>query len=217
MSVPTMCRLVCWGMLAITPASLMAGDEAAAVVYCKGTVWLNGNAMPDSSAIQSGDLVQTTKDSVATISATGSSVIVQPESVVKFASTVVWLEQGSISVGTSNALTTSTQIATITPAAGSWTEYEATNINGMIDVLARKGNLSVNCGKETANISDGMEVMGDASGKCIKRRRKGAYPPAEGDILNSSYLKYIGAAAGGGTLIWLLWPHPKQPVSASQP
>lgn len=217
MSVSALRRFVCWGILAITPASLMAADEAAAVVYCKGTVWLNGNPMPDSSAILSGDMLQTTKDSVATISETGSSVIVQPESVVKFASSNLSLEQGSISVGTSNALVTSTAMATITPASSTWTEYEVTNVNGMVDVLARKGNLSVNCGKDSAAISDGMEVIGDASGKCRRRRRSGAYPPAEGNILNSPYLKYIGAAAGGGTLIWLLWPHPKQPVSASQP
>lgn len=217
MSVSTLRRFVCWGILAITPASLMAADEAAAIVYCKGTVWLNGNPLPDSSAILSGDMVQTTKDSVATISASGSSVIVQPESVVKFASSAVSLEQGSISVGTSNALITSTGMATITPASSTWTEYEVTDVNGMIDVLARKGNLSVNCGKDTAAISDGMEVFSDASGKCSRRRRNGAYPPADGDILKSPYLKYIGAAAGGGTLIWLLWPHPKQPVSASQP
>lgn len=217
MSVSALRRFVCWGILAITPASLMAADEAAAVVYCKGTVWLNGNPMPDSSAILSGDMLQTTKDSVATISETGSSVIVQPESVVKFASSNLSLQQGSISVGTSNALVTSTAMATITPASSTWTEYEVTNVNGMVDVLARKGNLSVNCGKDSAAISDGMEVIGDASGKCRRRRRSGAYPPAEGNILNSPYLKYIGAAAGGGTLIWLLWPHPKQPVSASQP
>jgi len=218
MSVSTLRRFVCWGMLAITPTSLMAADEAAAaIVYCKGTVWLNGNPLPDSSGILSGDMVQTTKDSVATISATGSSVIVQPESVVKFASSTLSLEQGSISVGTSNALVTSAGMATITPASSTWTEYEVTDVNGVVDVLARKGNLSVNCGKETTAISDGMEAIGDTSGKCRRRRRSGAYPPADGDILNSPYLKYVGAAAGGGTLIWLLWPHPKQPVSASQP
>ncbi|HYA23766.1 MAG TPA: hypothetical protein VEF05_06375 [Terriglobales bacterium] len=217
MSVSALRRFVCWGMLAITPTSLIAADEAAAVVYCKGTVWLNGNPLPDSSAILSGDMVQTTKDSTATITASGSSVIVQPESVVKFASSTVSLEQGSISVGTSNALVTSTVMATVTPASDTWTEYEVTDVNGVVDVLARKGNLSVNCGKETAAISDGMEVIGDASGKCTRRRRNGAYPPADGDILNSPYLKYVGAAAAGGTLIWLLWPHPKQPVSASQP
>ena len=216
-SVSALRRLVCWAMLALMPTSLMAGDQAAAVVYCKGTVWLNGNPLPDGSAILSGDMVQTTKDSVATITASGSSVIVQPESVVKFASSTLSLEQGSISVGSSSALVTSAGIATITPASSVWTEYEVTDLSGMVEVLARKGNLSVNCGKDTVSLSDGMQVVSDAAGKCKTRRRSGAYPPAGGDILNSPYLKYIGAAAGGGTLIWLLWPHPKQPVSASQP
>lgn len=217
MSVSRLRRLVCWAMLGLTPTSLLATDQAAATVNCKGTVWLNGNPLPSSSAILSGDMIQTTKDSVATITASGSSVIVQPESVVKFASSTLSLEQGSISVGSSNALITSAGIATVTPASGTWTEYEVTNQNGMVEVVARKGSLSVNCGKDTVSLSDGMQIVGDASGKCKTKRRNGAYPPAQGDILNSPYLKYIGAAAGAGTLIWLLWPHPKQPVSPAHP
>jgi hypothetical protein len=195
----------------------MATDEAGAMVYCKGTVWLNGAPLPDSTAILAGDLVQTTKDSVATITASGSSVIVQPESVVKFATNAISLEQGNISVASSTGLVTSAGIATVTPASSVWTEYEVTDMNGIVEVLARKGNIEVNCGKETTMLSDGMQVTSDGSGKCKRRRRGGAYPPASGDILNSPYLKYIGAAAGGGTLIWLLWPHPQQPVSAAQP
>jgi len=217
MSVSIVRRFVCWGMLAITPSSLTAADQAAAIVYCRGTVWLNGSPLPDSSAILSGDMVQTTKDSVATINASGSSVIVQPESVVKFAPGTLSLEQGSVSVGSSSALVTTAGIATITPASSAWTEYEVTDEKGTVQVLARKGGLSVNCGKDTVSLSDGMQVVSDASGKCRSKRRSGAYPPASGDVLNSPYLKYIGAAAGGGTLIWLLWPHPKQPASASQP
>jgi hypothetical protein len=217
MGVSTLRRLVCWGMLAITPASLMATDEAGAMVYCKGTVWLNGAPLPDSSAILAGDLVQTTKDSVATITASGSSVIVQPESVVKFATNAISLEQGNISVASSSGLVTSAGIATVTPASSVWTEYEVTDMNGIIEVLARKGNLEVSCGKETATLSDGMQVTSDSSGKCRRRKKGGAYPPASGDILNTRYLEYIGAGAGVGTLIWLLWPHPQQPVSAAQP
>jgi hypothetical protein len=204
-------------MLAITPATLMAGDEAAAIVYCKGTVWLNGNPLPNSSAILAGDSIQTTKDSVATITASGSSVIIQPESLVKFASNTLSLEQGSISVASSNGLATSAGIATVTPVSNTWTEYEVADVNGIVEVLARKGNLSVNCGKETVGIADGMQVISDTSGKCKRRRTSGAYPPASGDILNSPYLKYIGGGIGGGILIWLLWPGPEKPVSASQP
>jgi hypothetical protein len=207
---------VCWGMLAITPATLMAGDEAAAIVYCKGTVWLNGSPLPNSSAILAGDMVQTTKDSVATITASGASVIIQPESLVKFAGNALSLEQGSISVASSNGLATSAGIAKVTPVSDTWTEYEVADVNGIVEVLVRKGNLNVNCGTESVGIAAGMQVISDASGKCKRRRRSGAYPPASGDILNSPYLKYAGAA-GGGVLIWLLWPGPQKPASASQP
>ena len=217
MRVSAIQRFVCWVMLAITPASLVAADEAAAIVYCKGTVWLNGSPLPNSSAILAGDLVQTTKDSVATITASGSSVIIQPESLVKFASNTLSLEQGSISVASSNGLATSAGIATVTPVSNTWTEYEVADVNGIVEVLARKGNLNVNCGKESVGIADGMQVISDASGKCKRRRTSGAYPPASGDILNSPYLKYIGGGIGGGILIWLLWPTPQKPVSASQP
>lgn len=217
MRVSKMRSFVCWGLLALTPASLMAGDEAAAMVYCKGTVWVNGNPLPSSSAIATGDLVQTAKDSAATITASGSSVIVQPESMVKFAAETVSLQQGNISVASSTGLVTSAGIASVTPASSVWTEYEVTNMNGNVEILARNGNLKVNCGKETVALSDGMQVTSDPSGHCKKSKTNGAYPPASGDILNNPYLKYIGAAAGAGTLIWLLWPHPQQPVSASQP
>jgi len=187
------------------------------MVNCKGTVWVNGNPLPDDSAIATGDLVQTAKDSAATITASGSSVIVQPESVVKFATDTLSLEQGNISVASSTGLVTSAGIASVTPAASTWTEYEVTNMNGVIEVLARKGDLKVNCGKEAVALTDGMQVTSDISGRCKKSKTSGAYPPASGDILNNPYLRYIGGAAGIGTLIWLLWPHPQQPVSASQP
>jgi hypothetical protein len=205
-------------MLVLTPASLIAGDEASAMVSCKGIVWVNGNTSPNSSAIAAGDTVQTSKESAATITASGSSVIVQPESLVKFATGVISLQQGNISVASSTGLATSAGPATVTPASTVWTEYEVTNTNGNVEVLARKGDLKVDCGKDSVNLSDGMSVTGDSSGHCQKRKRAGgAYPPASGDILSNPYLPYVAGAAGAGTLIWLLWPHPKQPVSAAQP
>jgi hypothetical protein len=204
-------------MLAITPASLMASDEATAMLYCKGTVLVNGNPVPGSSAISAGDSVQTAQDSVATITQTGSSVIVQPQSSVKFAGNSISLEQGVVSVASSSGLVTSAGSASATPASGTWTEYEVTNVNGMVEIISRKGSLSVNCGKENAALAEGGRVTADDSGKCNRKRAIGAYPPASGDILNSPYLKYIAAGTGVGILIWLLWPGPQKPASPAVP
>lgn len=209
--------VVCWALILLMPSSLMAGGGADAMINCKGTVLVNGNTSPNSSAIAAGDTVQTEDASAATITASGSSIILQPESLVKFATSTISLQQGSISVASSTGLVTSTGIATVTPAATAWTEYEVTNANGNIEVLDRKGDVKVDCGKESIDLSDGMQVTSDAAGHCSKRRPKGAYPPASGSILSNPYLPYVAGAAGAGTLIWLLWPHPHQPVSAAQP
>jgi hypothetical protein len=195
----------------------MAADQAAAMMYCKGTVELNGTPVPESSAVLPGDMLQTSTNSVASITASGSSVIIQPESLVKFDSNAVSLEQGEMNVASSSGLVASSGGVTVTPAVGVWTEFEVSDVNGMVAVLSRKGGINVNCGKETVSLSEGMLITSDGSGRCKRRRKTGAYPPASGDILNSPYLKYIGGATGVGVLIWLLWPTPQKPASAAVP
>ena len=66
-------KLVSCVLLLMVPASLFAADQPAAMLYSHGTALLNGNSIARSSAIFSGDLVQTNADSVANINATGSS------------------------------------------------------------------------------------------------------------------------------------------------
>ena len=58
---------VCWIWIAIFPASLMAADSIAAMLYAKGTAWINGATVPRSSALFPGDMVQTKPDSVVNI------------------------------------------------------------------------------------------------------------------------------------------------------
>ena len=68
----------------IFPAAMFAADTPGAMVYSHGTALVNGNNVARSSALFLGDLVQTRADSVANISATGSSVIVLNDSLVQF-------------------------------------------------------------------------------------------------------------------------------------
>lgn len=217
MSVSTLRRIIGWGLLSITPMSLLA-DTNGAMVYGKGVVWLNGNPMPDSSAIMPGDRIETKTGSVATINTTGSNVIMQADSTIKFDAQAISLEQGSVSVASSQQLIVHAANSTAVPATTAWTEFQVTNLNGNVAIIADKGSLNVNCGKEEITLAEGQQVASEPSGKCGKREKKtGAYPPASGDFLSSPYLKYAAAAAGGGVLIWLLWPKPNQPVSPSIP
>jgi len=71
-------------MAVIFPAALFSADQPGAMVYTHGTALLNGNSVARSSAIFSGDLVQTNADSAANINASGSIVLILNDSLVQY-------------------------------------------------------------------------------------------------------------------------------------
>ena len=97
-------NLLCYGIVAVLPTSLMAGETGAAMLYSNGTAWINGMPVPRSSALFPGDLVQTKSDALVNINATGSSVIVSSDSLVKYEGNAVSVEHGSVSVVTSKSM-----------------------------------------------------------------------------------------------------------------
>src|SRR5258707_1480296 len=99
----TMLRNAFCGMvLAAFPLSLLAANPGAAMLYAKGTAWLNGGAVPMSSAIFPGDMVQTKSDSMANINASGSSVMVLADSLVKFEADGVDVIHGRVVITSGN-------------------------------------------------------------------------------------------------------------------
>ncbi len=200
--------VICWILIAITPASLIAADvdSGAAMLYGKGTVWLNGKALPRSSAVFPGDLIQTQPESLATLDASGSGVIVLQDSLVKFQGNAVSLEHGSVSVATSKGMVALAKNITVTPASQAWTEFEVADTNGTVQIVATKGNVNVNCGKTTANLSEGQQTTPDDSGNCNnKKKRKAAAAPVSGtgSFLTDPYV-LGGAVIAGGLIVCLL-------------
>jgi hypothetical protein len=210
-------KLVCWITIAIVPASVARADQSPAMLEGKGTVWLNGSVLPHSSAIFPGDLVQTKPESVADINAPGTSVVVQPDSLLTFGDNLVSLEHGTVSVATSKAMTARVLEVSVTPVSSGWTEFEVTDVNGTVEVVARKGDVNLVCGSDTSILSEGQQATRDESGKCSKKRRKaGAFPPTGGDILTNPYA-LGGLAAGGGLLCLLLCGTSTPSASPSKP
>src|SRR6202041_1416151 len=90
----------------ILSAALFAADQPAGMLCSYGTALLNGNSIARSSALFSGDLVQTNADSVVNINATGSSVLVLNVSLVQYQGNTVNLEHGGVTISTSKLLAT---------------------------------------------------------------------------------------------------------------
>lgn len=204
-----------WVVVACCPVSLVAADTGAAMLYTKGTAWINGAAVPNSSAIFPGDIVQTKPDAIANINASGSSVMILPDSLVKFDGQQVAVDHGSVTVATSKSLSTQAEDLTVTPAAKSWTQFEVTDTDGKVQIVARKGNVSISDGASTTTLAEGQQTVRDMTER-RKRREGGAVPAAGGGVLDSPIVIGVGGAAVGALGVWVLLQSSK-PASPMAP
>jgi hypothetical protein len=214
--------VVCWVLIAFTPASLIAADAdpGGAMLYGRGKepILLNGKPLPRSSAVFPGDLIQTPPESVATLDAPGSGVVVYPDSVVKFGQDSVSLQRGSVSVATSKRMVATVGEVTATPASDVWTEFEVADTNGSIRITASKGTTDVSCPKGSASLSEGDELTADAAGNCTKKKRKaGALWPGNGGTLSSPWVITGGLITVGGVICLLLCDNPQPFISQWKP
>jgi hypothetical protein len=203
MKAPSLKILSCL-MVVILPVSMFAADQASAMVYSHGPALLNGNSIPRMSALFSGDLVQTNKDSVANINATGSSVLVLNDSLVQYEGNSVSLEHGGVTVSTSKSLATQVGAVIVSPAAGVLTEFEVRDVDGTVKIVARKGDLTIKDDAGTTTLAQGQETTREESrrDKNSKKRGGGSVPGAAGGALNSPVAIGIGTGIIVGVAAW---------------
>src|SRR5438105_2309005 len=177
-------KSICWLTLVLCPASLMAADSGAAMLHTNGKTWVNGTPAPAAAAVFPGDLVQTEGGSAASINSTGSSVAILPGSLIKFESSKLGLDHGSVTVATSKKLATRAGNVTVTPTSDTWTEFQVNESDGKVMIIARKGDVSVQDDSGSSTISAGQQTTRYASFK-DQNRGGGAAPAAGGGILDS--------------------------------
>ena len=198
-------KIVVCLMIIIFPAAMFAADQASAMLYSHGTALLNGTNVPRSSAIFSGDLVQTNKDSVANINATGSSVLVLNDSLIQYEGNSVSLEHGGVTVSTSKSLATRAGGVTVSPASSAWTEFEVRDVDGTVKIAARKGDLTVSDEKGSTTLAQGQETTREESPRDKNRKKRGgtgSVPGASGGVLNSPVAIGIGTGVIVGVAAW---------------
>ena len=213
-------------MAVIFPAALFAADQPAAMFYSHGTALLNGNSVARSSAIFSGDLVQTNADSAANINASGSIVLILNDSLVQYEGSTVKLEHGGVTISTSKSLATRAGDVTVSPAASVWTEFEVRDVDGRVQIAARKGDLTIGDDTGTTTLPQGQQATREESQsqddsqsqndnkKKKKREAAGPAPAAGGGVLNSPWVIGIGGGALLGATAWVLLQS-EQPASPS--
>jgi hypothetical protein len=216
---------ICWMLILITPASLLAADAESAMLFTKGVVLRNGVEIPNSSAVFSGDLLETKANSVANLTASGSSVIIFPGSLVQFQGKTLSVEHGSVSVATSHGISVRVKCITVVPVSSAWTQFEVTDVNGAVGISAKKNDIRLDTQPESPKevsassrsgtvLREGDQTTRDESDGCKNEKRKkdaGAVPAGTGGPLNSELMKYGGLAALGGLGLFLALEHDDPP------
>jgi hypothetical protein len=212
-------------LVVLFPLLLFAADSNAAMLYTNGPTWVNGTHVPRaSSAIFSGDLLQTRSDSVADINQPGSTVQVLSDSLVQFEGSSVKIDHGAVRVTTSKSMATMAGDVKVTPTANAWTEFNVTDVDGTVRIAAKKGDVTVSDGKGTTILAQGQETTRDESSdnstdksnRKGRKRNAGAAPGATGGALNSPLAIGIGGAAALGITVWVL-AKDDDPVSPAKP
>ena len=193
----------------LLPAQLLGADSASAMLYSNGTAWVNGGTVPKSAALFTGDLVQTRQDSTANLSASGSSVMVLADSLVKFQGSAVELEHGAVRVSTAQGMAMHAGEVTVKPAANSWTEFQVTDVDGQVQIVASKGDLTVQDPQGTTTVQQGQQTTRDDTSNPEKKKKRkkhgtGAATAAGGGILSSTGALYTGIGIVGGVTTWVL-------------
>ena len=198
----------------VQTASLPSG---AAVIYATGTVYVNGAALANSSALMTGDVVQTKDNGAANISAAGSSIVVDSNSIVRTQAEGYSLDRGSISVATGKQLRVYARDFTITPVSSEWTQFYVTRSSGTIGIIARKNAVTVTCGSTTETVREGQQLSREDAASCgLLTQAKGAPAAAKGPILTSARAERIALGVAAGLAAYGL-AHDDDPVSPAIP
>jgi hypothetical protein len=231
MSVGIMRGLLCWVLAAGLPLSLLGQvppqtQPSSAILHAEGGVWVNGAEAHDSTAVFSGDVLQTKPGFSATLSLDGTEVLLAPETVGKFDGDAFVLDHGSVSVGTSKSFKVKVNCIKVVPVHEEWTKYEVTDTNGTVQVSALKNDVNVEhavhakpsaentASSDEGSVHEGQQKNYDETELCGAPPR----PASAGSGVNP---KWIAAGAGGAGILILILLHGngggKSPISASAP
>jgi len=217
------CAMCCWLAILFPAQTVLAGETAVAMVYTSGAASLNGNEAQRSEAVFAGDVLETKADATASIQATGSNVLVLPDTQVKFDGPTVEIDHGAVRVTTERGLAAVAGDVTVKPASNSWTEFQVTDVDGRVQIAANKGDVTVQDDKGTTTVTQGQQTTrddtSDTEKKKKKRRAAGAAVGAGGGIMSSTaaIAGGLGVVAGVGVWIWLQNGAPVSPACPTNP
>lgn len=146
-------RALCWMLAVMLPLSLTAADISAVMVQSKGSLMLNGKAVPMSVAAFAGDRLETAAGSQATLTMKGSTVLLAEQSALTVGNQELRLHSGSLLV-TSAHQETRVNGHTIVPGAKG-AKFVVNEEDGLLRIAALEGALTIHGASEPVTLEAG--------------------------------------------------------------
>ncbi|MGE5110906.1 MAG: hypothetical protein ACM3JB_08635 [Acidobacteriaceae bacterium] len=205
----TALRALCCVVLAIFPASLMLADADAAMVMASGAATLNGTALAHSTAIFSGDLLETGPNSALTITSNGSTVLMGANARLHYFGDSVQLHLGSTQVSTSKGMKIESDTVTIEPNKNS-AKYRVNREQHTITIAALAEELRVDNNGESTVLPPGGSLT-------LQEKGDDQTASPVGGPSNRRIFTVAGAAVGGTAAVVWMKNDTKTPISNQIP
>jgi hypothetical protein len=217
-------------VLAFLPVSLFADGSAAAVLRStSGTVFVNQSAAPSSIAVFRGDLIETRSNSSAWMEYRGSSVQIDPETIIRLEDGEIILDHGSVTVTSYQQLRVRAGCILATPVESDKTTYFVKDTDGRVTVFAQEKDVNLDSHSSKLKRASQAETSGhDVVHQSQQKSRDEHCGAADlrpdgitSPILDSPWVVAPAAAVVvGGTLCVLLCfddepPSPSSPSKSS--
>ncbi len=205
-------KLICGTLIFVLAASLMAQDLGRAMLHSDGGAWLNAKPAPDSSAIFPHDLVQTRNESTARIDVDGSTITVQPGTLVQYEGDELFLDHGSLQLNSARGMKVRVNCMTIVPLTQERTRYDIIEADGKVMVAARDNDVRIHYRRVTTrqskdtgspDVTVHRTEQVTLAEECGAERQPAPFD-GNGPILNSPWARGAGVAAIGVLTCWAL-------------
>jgi hypothetical protein len=148
-------KLIAVGLLVICPSTLLMAERPSAMLSATGAVTLNGTPTAKSTSLFDGDRVATADASVVSINQNGSSLVVDPNSSVRYRNDALTILKGTARIRTSKGMAAHAGPLSVIPKGDS-ARFDVSSDGKNITVVSREGTLTLTDGVETAALEPGF-------------------------------------------------------------
>lgn len=219
---PEWCHFVCRVMILLLPASLAAQDPSRGLLHSEGGTWLNEAPAPNVAAIFPDSLVQTSAGHAARIEVDGSSILIQPESMVQFQGHELVLDHGWLQLDTAREVEVMAGCLTISPVSADRTQYDVSDASGKVNISATKGDVKIHSHagpSRKGSSADSVVHQGEHVTRveqCGFNSRTNVPGAGTPGLLDTTQAEFAGVVAAG-VLICLGLCHGDDPISPARP